>query len=550
VVTTILHLSQDELSIILNYLPVSGKLMLSCISSSMYQCIDKLVREQFVVYDTSVPLSTIWRKYENYRLTPSKYENCIDDLKNLLKKGYGVSFSNVTQKLKVTLENDGYRNDDNTQRTEFEPLIDLLTMPTAENTTKIVGHTLKKCAINTHTFKFKLLNYVCNVQHLEISSLNWNYNKRIRENAVKLNQLNKIVISGSELSKNESNHLASLIPNVRIFMMPNHSAFSLSFVDNCPHLTDIFLDCETYGVSVSDKCVLYMVEHLAELKRLDITTNSFTGSALNKLGLYVKNLEYLRIVRQGYESMELEPTAQIGGGKIYSLKEFIFGRGFDKADDDQYDLEKIFHSVIEYCPNISYIRLEETNSYRDAYPSNLFGLVPIQNIKEVVWYPDISEVQNIKHTLFRKIFKEFTVPGKSVIDTIRKKEDDWQAIAQSTTVNIVKMYKIPPIDVLKVCYWQNAHTLILYDDTSELMNAEQFQCLVNTCPNIRSLEGIGYINRKLLRQVLSSNILWPHLTELGSNIGQDGAILKARPYMNKYMDCKKPSWESKWLSQD
>jgi hypothetical protein len=175
--TTLAHLSQDELSHILNFLPVSSKLMLACISGSMFQVIDTLTREQLYAYDKSISLSQLWLKYNRYQLELEEswleknrhhYALQLDNmesLKTLLERA--GSFSRITQKLSITID-------------VCKQLKDLFSIPTGGNTTvqiiensnvpvktitipETMGHTVKhiEYSQNSTLFDFTMFNYFC-----------------------------------------------------------------------------------------------------------------------------------------------------------------------------------------------------------------------------------------------------------------------------------------------------------------------------------------------------------------------------------------------------
>jgi hypothetical protein len=353
---SIVHLCQDELSHIINCLPIPSKLMLACSCKSLFQMIDTMTREHLCAYDKSVPLSQLWIKYNEFIITN---QESLRELKTLLEKE--GSFTNVTKK--VTFKPKIHILKDKVAR--LSDLIELLSIPTGRNTTvqiiandstfaksiiipEITGHTLKYLDIKYSKIDAKILNLVCKLEYLSLYRVN---NVPELDNTCILQELKYLEFYGQ--TRSTCQDLCKLIPNLEVLRMPQQQdEFPRCFVDNCPKLKEIFLDRDDYSANVTDEDVLYMAQHLPELRKLEIASNSFTGSGFNKIGKYAKKLEYLYVMRSSNEYMDLYQDAEIGGGQLPSLKYFTFTGLLETDDQETYDFPKLFDSVIRNCPNI------------------------------------------------------------------------------------------------------------------------------------------------------------------------------------------------------
>jgi hypothetical protein len=179
----------------------------------------------------------------------------------------------------------------------------------------------------------------------------------------------------------------------------------------------------------------------------------------------------------------------------------------------------------------------------ENYPCNLYGLVPIQNVADLLLYPKDDCVHGM-----------FKIPGIHAMNIIVNMSDGWKDIAQSEFVKVVTMYELPPIDALKRCRWNNAHTLAIYSWNEEHNNIEYFKCLTEACPNIKYFNDRRERNMPQgLLQVLCNNTIWPNLIDCNFAIPSDliDIVSNNRPNIHgtqwKHWNTI-PNWTVKWLS--
>jgi Leucine-rich repeat (LRR) protein len=550
--TTLVHLSQDELSHILNFLPISSKLMLACLSRSMFQVIDTLTREKLYAYDKSIPLSQLWLKYNQYQLQLEE----IESVKILLERA--GSFSGITQKLLINI--DIYEQEK--LKEVCKQLKDLFSIPTGGNTTvqiiensnvpvktitipETMGHTVKHIQYTQNPeFDFKMLNYFCKVESLTIESDDLGDGTVVPEfqNSHILSNLKQLIIN-CLVSNDVNSYFAKLMPNLEVLRISEVlQEFPKKFVECCPNLKEMYFSTIEDHTNITDQDVLFMLQYLPELRKLDIVTmaDSFSGSAFNQIGKYAKKLEYLHICREEADDNEVYENAEFGGGELPSLKQFIFC-GQLEIDGGNYNIPRLFESVIENCHNIKQIRIEDNNN--EDYPCNLYGLVPIQNVADLLLYPKDD-----------CLHEKFKIPGIHAMNIIVNMSDGWKDIAQSEFVKVVTMYELPPIDALKRCRWNNAHTLAIYSWNEEHNNIEYFKCLTEACPNIK------YFNDRSRErdmpqgfpQVLCNNTIWPNLIDCNLAIPSDliDIVSKNRPNIHgtQWKHWNTPNWTVEWLS--
>jgi hypothetical protein len=560
--TTITHLSQDELSLILNYLPVNSK-MFACSNSSLFHMIDKLTRDQLYAYDKNIPLSHLWLKYNGYKITDSMKP--LDTLKTLLQRT--GSFSGVTEKLVIDVRD----------VKASSALSKLFSIPTGRNTTvqiiespkapvkfitvpETMGHTLKHCEYSqSDTIDFQVFNELCKLESLYLNTYLLEYDVPAFHNTKILSELKYLKVD-CHTSYSVDKYLSKLMPKLEILhITEQYEDFPTCFVDKCPNLRELYFSESDYSADVSDGDVLYMLEHLRELRKLEIVTQAekFTGSAFNQIGKYAKKLQYLHICKKGNGGNDIDPDAMFDGGELPSLKYFIFN-GHLELGDNQYDIPRLIDSVVRNCPNIIQIRIEDFDG--NQYPCNLYGLVPVNKVADLRLYTartiEIVELSNCKCRYDKNSKKSktsFRIPGINAMDVITDMSDGWKDIAQSIHVKAVTMYEIPSIDILKRCHWINAHTLSIYSWNAVKENIEWFTCLVNTCPNIKQLYDMSSEKQphQCLQQVLCTNNIWPDLVQCNLSIHSEmiDEISIVRPCFSGLKDeCSK--WEAKWLSSD
>jgi hypothetical protein len=566
----ITFLSQDEVSNILDYLPIGNKLMLSCTSKGFFQLIDTLVRQQFPGYEDSVPLVQIWLKYNEYTVQSQKD---FDTLRTRLERA--GSFSGVTQRLVIDFDYDS--SDDPDLNPELKAALEILSIPTGrtiavkviENaktktvTKKIIpeliGHTLKHCLIIMTRFCFKLLNLICNVESLELGlSKMKKFEAPEYSESLVLSNLKRLQ-NGCELSISFQQYMSRLVPNLETLDLSQlYGKFPRCYVDNCPNIQEISSDNDNEYVDVDDEDLLYMVEHLTKLRKLDIVSSTMTGSAFEQFGKYAHTLEYLRIYGKSISGMEWNANAGINGGQLPALKQFSFNGSLYLDDEGAgYNAVGLFNSVIRNCPNINQITIWDDSI--GHYPSNLYGLVPVENISELTLYSSLNKSERPSKN---RAITLYTSPGSNVLDTITNMNQNWKEIAQSNFVKIVTMYEIPSVEVLQRCKWINAHTLKLESWSGMADNFEWFKALTNSLPNIRHLICDNNEFPVTLQTILCcSNEIWPDLIECNISIpdGLVDAVAASRPefqyrqkskrntkqiYLRKYA-----KWESQWLRE-
>jgi hypothetical protein len=417
---TISNLNQDELFHILNYIPLDNKLDFTCTSKSVFQLIEKATRDKLYAYDKSVPLYHMWYKYNEYTVKAGDIKTLkkeLDELKKLLDKT--GSFTYVTKKLCLNL----------ILLSEEKEMIELveefLSVPTGRDTTvqiiessnapvktitvpEIMGYTLKHCDLavcETYLIKPQLF---CKLESLSIDSELAEYEDVPEiKNLYLLSELKQLTID-SGVSEQVSEYLSKLCPNLQILRIPQYYEGISSYINNCPKIRDIYIDTGDTAANISDEDVLEMVEQLPELKRLEILSNSFTGSAFNTIGKNAKKLEYLNVNRWTNEPIEVYEDTEFGGGELPCLKTFIFD-GDLSCSGVAFDLPKIFKSVVKYCPKISKVSItDEVENF--IYPCNLYGLVPVENVTELTLYK-----------LDKKNFGKFEIPGDNALDVITNK---------------------------------------------------------------------------------------------------------------------------------
>jgi hypothetical protein len=546
-------LSQDEISNILEYLPIGNKLMLSCTCKGLFQMINTLVHQQFPGYEDSVPLVQIWLKYNEYRVTSLED---FDSLRTRLERA--GSFSGVTQKLVMHFANNF---SDEKFYPELKSALDILSIPTGrtiavqviENaksttmTTKLIpelmGHTLKHCLIDMNCFSFKLLNLICSVESLEFVISKFEVIPEYYDTVV-LSNLKRIT-DNCELPISFHQYLSRLVPNLEILDLSQMCGkFPRCYIDNCSNIQVIRTNNEDQCIDVSDEDLLYMVEHLPKLRRLDISSGTITGSAFEQLGKYASSLEFLRIDGQRVYSTRWNTEATINGGKLPALKIFSFNGVLFLDDEGGYDIVSLFRSVIRNCPNINHISIWD--QYVGYYPSNLYGLVPIENVTELLLCSSNKKPQLFSNK--SRAIDLYPIPGVNALDTIINMNQNWKEIAQSNFVRVVTVYEIPSMEVLQRCKWINAQTLILASWSEAADNLEWFKCLANSCPNIRHLKfDSNELPPRLLQILCDSNDIWPDLIDCSIDIPDElvDTIATVRPEFQKRQR-KEPIWESQW----
>jgi hypothetical protein len=562
-------LSRDEWSHILNYLPVKNKVMLFCSSKVLFQLIDNLVREQVYAYDSTTSLSTILCKYNEYKIktgTVADIESKLNELKVLLEKS--GSFSGVTQKLLIDYPRRVAREDEKKLESTMNQLIEILSTSTSsgrnvsvsvieENAKEpyisktipeTMGHTLKHFELNGYSgFNFELLRHICKLESLKLQLFDMPDLENVPEleNTYVLSELKHLEID-CDITEEATQYFTSIAPNIEILITGQRDGFQY-FADNCPKLRDITFN-RSESAFVSDSDVLYFLEHLPELRKLSIISNSFNGSAFSEMGKFAKKLEYLRIDRCDAED-DKEDEYGIGGGQLPALKQFKFGGELyleEKNIEERYDVKTLYDSIIANCPAIENVVIDEAEYI--YFPSNLYGLVPVQQVTDLLLFSPNSKQHGV-----------FDIPGTNATDVITNEVANWKEIAQSEHVKILTMFEIPPVEVLKRCKWNNAHTLRIKQYCGGLdTDIEWFNCLVQACPNIRYL----YLPRMNVSgqyslQALCDTAVWPDLLVVSNLLNQDNfvqRVLKVRPQLklitNERQRRESLPWELQWLQEE
>jgi hypothetical protein len=492
----------------------------------LYGCIEQYVRTQFHAYGSS-SLSSIWKKSDKYSL------NASDATFELLLKRAG-SFAGVTRRLILT------------EMIITPKLFDLLSTPTGRNTTvqvienigsaqhtiyektitETVGQTLRVIEFFKVGLDCKFLNLVCNIECLEMKEMS---DIVFPESEFVLSNLKELYID-SDLPEFAYLYLARLAPNLESLRLGVMWFSPKCFVDYCPNLKTIIIGNinQEGDSSVSDADVLYMLEHLNNLKRLNIDSTEFTGSAFKQLDS--KSLQHLHIsTHYCSDGDHHHIDAYVLGGQLPSLKQFYFNRNdYDLCESTEESLGQLFKSVIDHCPNISRVSIKYFSG--DDYPCNLYGLVPTKNISELNFYSGGKTA---------KYHKDQSVPGVNVLQTIMNMEDNWQEIAQSRSVKIVNFVETPSKEVLDRCKWPNVHVLNIGKWRGFIDNIEWLNSLIHALPNLRYLQEVDgdFLDLNLcdtLRQVLTDNTIWPDLIAIcvmNEIENEDGleAIFTARP---------------------
>jgi hypothetical protein len=475
-------LSTDELYYIVNFLPVSGKVMLACTCRAMFQCISSKMYEKYTGYDNNTPLTTILNKAEGYsqKMNDNRLSQ-YNELKSILERG--GSFHQVTRCLNllsswhdesVELMNDLFSmNTGNSTKNIVIQVIEGINEEECTIVTKYVsqkmGHTLKKLSIKyDYAFQYELLEHLCNLESLEIALYSSNNIEEIElpESATVMSKLKKLFIH-SEIPLNVYKLLAQSAPNLEVLHIESRR-FPDCFAKYCPHLKEIVIAEHNFFDSyVDDEEILSIVRQFKKLRHLAICSSSLLGTFLNSLGQYAKNLEYLSICRTGLH----DPQVVLSGGKMESLKVFELD-GSRIGTSNEVDLNALFQSVVDNCPNIQMIEI--TCVAGETHPNNLYGVIPTPNVIELNLYRP------------NEIYTEgrYEMKGRNAIDVIMNMENGWEEIAHSDSVTVVTIHYMPSKQVLQRCNWINATTLSVLCSDSYTMDSEWLLALLQSCPNM------------------------------------------------------------------
>jgi hypothetical protein len=299
--TTITHLGQDEVSIILSYLPISGKLMFACSSKLIYQLVDNYVRkEQFPAYDSCNSLSQIWCKYNVYKIESidkNELQLKLNNMKKILERT--GSFSSVTKALSIQCLK---------HVLDVQQLIEIFSIPTGRDTTvqiynkreqsstvpEIIGHTLKHFTLTCIApLDFELLNPICNIESLKIDLISTDTYNLVEVPSIDqlcvLSQLKCLEFNCENLEYESDLYLyfCKLFPNLEILKITtSRDNFPLIFSKYCHKITEIYVDPDDYGSILSDKDVLRILQYFKELKVLSIKSGCFQGRAFKRIGKY------------------------------------------------------------------------------------------------------------------------------------------------------------------------------------------------------------------------------------------------------------------------
>jgi hypothetical protein len=360
ITSTILQLSEDELSLILSFLPIGSKLKFACTSRELFHMIDRFTRERLFAYDTSIPLSQLWAKYNEYTVRTKRELN---DLKQLLQKAN--SFAGVTEKLMLHLFGSCISPD---------TVLDILCIPTSRNTTvqiienldssqpktitipETMGHTMKHLYYRQYPLDIRIFNVLSKLESIIIDSciLHYLVIPEIRNTQL----LTRLKHFESNLPDSLYQYFSVLMPNLKILRLSRYDLeFPRCFVNNCPSMKEIYLHGSAW---LPDRDVLYILESFPELKKLEILVEAaeFTGSAFNEIGKYAKKLEYLHICRKLKSSVSTAENIEFSGGELPSLKYFTYAGYVGLLEEETREkIAKLYHSVTKNCPNIIKIQI-------------------------------------------------------------------------------------------------------------------------------------------------------------------------------------------------